>query len=310
MVTLVLIGFLMSSTPIHSAELENAVLAVVNGEIITLYEIDTATQHIALMKGAPLSDEALSELKRQILKRTIEDKLLAQELSRLNVEISDEEVEKRLAQILKENSLTEEQLSKILKNQGKSLSEFREDIRKQLGMEEYVRYKLRAGSLDVSEEEALTYYRLHKDDFGVEATVSLLILSWPNNKANLVGAEELYQKLLTKEIPIEPEKVEQEANQSGAKASRIERVKESELREDIANMIKGVNPPAPTGMHKGKDEITLIVLLDRTASEFVPFEQVKTKIINDLKNKKLEREFKFLIDELYHKSRVEIRMQF
>lgn len=303
-------GLVSFPVTVSSAELQNAVSAVVNGEIITLYEVETTVRQIAFLRGIPLTDENLSELRRQIINRMIEDKLLEQELKRLGVELSDEEVEKRLGQILKENNLTEEQLITMLKNQGKTLFEFREEIRKQLGMEEYVRYKLKAGSLDVSEEEALTYYRLHLDEFSGEATVSILILSWAATEENLESAEELYQRLATGAMEFDSEKIEQKASDSGAKSSHIEGVKESELKEDLANMIKGVEPPACATVHRDENEITLVVLLDRTASNVVPFEQAKRKIMNSLKNKKLEREFRFLIDELYRKSRVEIRMQF
>lgn len=309
-VLVVTMGIIASPIIASSAELQNAVLAVVNGEIITLYEVESTARHIALLKGVPLTDENLNELRRQIISRMIEDKLLEQELKRLGVELSDEEVEKRLAQILKENNLTEEQISALLKNQGKTLSEFREEIRKQLGMEEYVRYKLKAGSLDVSEEEALTYYRLHPDEFSGETTVSILILSWTATEENLANAERLYQRLIVGTTFFDSEQIESEATSSGAKSSLIEGVKESELKEDIAKAIKDVKPPACAGIHKGEQEIKLIILLDRTTSNMVPFEQVKRKIMSNLKNRKLEREFRFLIDELYRKSRVEIRMQF
>ena len=310
--TAALAGLLLyaSSMAAAAAEVVNAVAAVVNGEVITLYEIDTTAERIAMLKGIPTSDPKMSELKRQILQRMIEDKLLQQELNRLGVEISDEQVEKRLAQILKENNMTEDRLTAVLKTQGKTLSEFREDLRKQLGMEEYVRYKLRAGSLDVSDEEALTYYRLNSDEFAGEPTVSLLIMRWTYSEDNLKTAEAIYGRFTMGAMPLAESEFDRIAEQAGAKVTKLEGIKESELRSDIRSMIQGLKAPSCAGIHKGSDEITLVVLLKRSAADVVPFEKAKVRIKRMLKNRKLEREFKLLIDELYRKSRVEVRIQF
>jgi len=305
-----LITLLARPICVQSAEVANAIVAVVNGEIITLYEIETAAERIAMLKGMSTSDPRMRELKQQILKRMIEDKLLQQELSRLEVEISDEQVEKKLAQILKENKLTEERLTAMLKNQGKTLYEFREDLRKQLGMEEYVRYKLRAGSLNVSEEEALTYYRLNSDEFAGEPVVSLLILRWPYSEENQRAAEAIYGKLTMGTSPLAASEIENTAEQAGAKVTKIEGVKESELREDFSKMVQGLQAPACAGIHKSEKEVSIVILLGREMADVIPFEQAEETIKRILKNKKLEREFRLLIDELHRKSRVEIRMQF
>jgi len=113
------------------AQTTNRIVAIVNDEVIT--EGDVTSHTVSLLRQHDLQDptaEEAEEVRRAVLARLIEERLIVQEAKRLGLTVGAEEVAQRLRairqqlgtpeqyqQMLRETQLTEEQLKQKLRDQ-------------------------------------------------------------------------------------------------------------------------------------------------------------------------------------------------
>lgn len=113
------------------AQTTNRMVAIVNDEVIT--EGDVTSHMVSLLRQHDLPDptaEEAEEMRRAVLARLIEERLIVQEAKRLGLTVGAEEVTERLRavrqqlgtpeqyqQMLRETQLTEEQLKQSIRDQ-------------------------------------------------------------------------------------------------------------------------------------------------------------------------------------------------
>jgi peptidyl-prolyl cis-trans isomerase SurA len=149
----------------HAAQL-NKVAAVVNGQVITMVDLQKAAlPELARARINPGNPSQAAEAKNilgKVLDMMIMDILLGQEAKRLKVHISAGEVDNELARIMRARRLTKEQFEAQLAEQKIPLSELRKNMEKSL-----LRQKIMGMSVGrrvvVRPEEIKAYYDSHKD---------------------------------------------------------------------------------------------------------------------------------------------------
>lgn len=138
------------------------------------------------------------ELRSQVVDQLVRDRLLKQEIAKRNINVPNDEIETtfqvRMEEILSQSNLTEQQADDILRQQGSSLSQFKNQLRQQVAdqlkqdkLKEVVvgtleptsedlvafveendanyRDKLAAEVEDPSEEAIAAYYEEHQSDY-------------------------------------------------------------------------------------------------------------------------------------------------
>lgn len=103
------------------------IVATVNGEIITLSQLNRRADPVIKMRR--LSGAAADEARRQILEAIIDQQLASQEARKLGLSISDGEVDRAVQSVMEQYKINLEQLKAGLQYQGTTLENFREDIR-------------------------------------------------------------------------------------------------------------------------------------------------------------------------------------
>lgn len=159
-----------------SAQVLDRIVAVVNGEIITLQELDELVVRTAA--GADGGQAVVTnDARSRYLDVMINDILLRQEAERLKIEVSDSEVENEIRQFKVRRRLSEDQFSASLKLQGLTLDQFkartRQDIMKHRMIGAMVRRKV-----VVTQEEVAAYFEQHRQEFTTSRvlTVQMLVL--------------------------------------------------------------------------------------------------------------------------------------
>ena len=120
--------------PSQAAELVDRVVAVVNGNLITLFDVNArVSELIQRTQGISFKadDPRYAELQRQVLDSMINDILIEQEAARLKITVSETELDTQINEIKKKNNLTEQQLKNELLKEGLTLKQFREQLRKE-----------------------------------------------------------------------------------------------------------------------------------------------------------------------------------
>ena len=102
--------FFLITSPVRAAI--NGVAAVVNGEMITAFDLQAETAPEAMRRGLnpkdPNQAAAIEELTKATLERMINNIILTQEAQRLKISVGDSEVDNEIQQIMSRNKMTPE----------------------------------------------------------------------------------------------------------------------------------------------------------------------------------------------------------
>jgi peptidyl-prolyl cis-trans isomerase SurA len=119
------------------------IAAVVNDDVVSFQDLNERLQLVAVTSGIGDSEEARQRLAPQVLRQLIEETLQLQEAGRLEITVSQEEVDQALANIAERNNLTVEQLRQFLASSGVKLETLLEQIRAQIAWVKIVNREIR-----------------------------------------------------------------------------------------------------------------------------------------------------------------------
>ena len=114
------------------AETMDRIVAEVNGDIILYSEVQ---DRLKLMKKSEPGQNAFAAAEpteREALQSLIQDRLSHQEVKRLKITVGDREVDEAVANIKRENNLTDVQFEYAIQQEGFTAKQFRENIRKEI----------------------------------------------------------------------------------------------------------------------------------------------------------------------------------
>ena len=143
------------------ADVVDRSVAIVNEDTITLSEVNelgkSYFQKITEEAPANQLSEALQQARTTVIDKLIEKKLLLQEAKKLNIRVSDEDVESALQRILANNKTTVEQFRKEIGTMGLTEKQYREDLREQILSSKLINYEIRS-KVVISEDKIKSYY--------------------------------------------------------------------------------------------------------------------------------------------------------
>jgi len=157
--------------PIHvTAQEVNKVVAVVNNEVITKQDVDQLlgvlyAQYVHEFAGDELLQK-MEEVKKDILRQIIEDKLILSRAKELNIKIREEDIEGKLADI-KDGFPSEEEFFKVLDTQGITVADLKKRYNDQLMMKKVVDFEVSAKA-DVLPSEVREYYEKHRKEYKLD----------------------------------------------------------------------------------------------------------------------------------------------
>jgi peptidyl-prolyl cis-trans isomerase SurA len=134
------------------------VAAVVDGEIVLSSEVEVIVDQLGQARPIPDGvdrDAALRDRRRQVLETLIAEKLLDAEVKKLHIDVTDAEVERIVQGTMQENNLTEETLKLALGQQGMTVQEYKDQLKKQLTKMKIVQLKVRS-RVNVTDEDVKT----------------------------------------------------------------------------------------------------------------------------------------------------------
>ncbi|HWU42497.1 MAG TPA: peptidylprolyl isomerase [Bdellovibrio sp.] len=153
---------LMVATP-AKAELVEKTLAVVNSEVVLQSDLKNLNKRMtkpgmvddALLFGKPV--ESLNGDRKAQLDYLINEKMIASEIKRLNLGVTNDRVESEFKDMAKKNNVSDAELENIIKSQGMSIADYKiflkDKIEKQSLMDSEIISKLR-----ISDDDALNEY--------------------------------------------------------------------------------------------------------------------------------------------------------
>lgn len=153
----------------NEPETIDRIVAEVNDDIITLYELNQAARPFVERvrnMGRPLDEERrmLFDVREKILNQMIDQKLTDQEIERLKISVSEETVDRTIEEVKKENYMSDAELQAQLKREGMSMEEYRNQVRDQILRGRLVNREVKS-KIVVTEEDIQACYIENKEKY-------------------------------------------------------------------------------------------------------------------------------------------------
>jgi peptidyl-prolyl cis-trans isomerase C len=294
------IFFLLWGCGQWGGELSENVLAQVNQEQITIDEFNLEFKELASKPGNEVKDTDLRNLKEAYLDQMIERKVLVQEALRSGMTVSQEELNQAITEIKRD--YPGEEFGEKLNLKGISLKEWETRLKEKLLAEKMIRsvshYR---GKID--EKEVRQYYETHRSSFQVKPKVRArqIIVSDGEEAIQILKRlkkGESFEKLATKRS-LGPEKVkggDLGYFSQGEKPAEFDQVFSMEVGA-ISDVIK-----SPYGYH-------IFKLEEKVESREIPFDEAKSRILQDLSQKKGEEEYQKWLQGVKGKVKIKINQK-
>jgi len=165
----VLIGSL-TLNPANSAEVVDRIVAVVNDDIILLSDVNNLVnpfkEKVRAM-GYPEEQQArmLYQIREDIIKKMIEQKLTDQQVEKYGLTISEEEITRAIERLKEKRSLTDEDLRRGLATDNLTMEEFRHQMKNQLLRTRLVDYEVKS-RIVITDADVKEYYEKHPEIYG------------------------------------------------------------------------------------------------------------------------------------------------
>lgn len=154
---------LLAVGPPAAAQRVNRIAAVVNGDVITLNEIESRRRLLALSAG--VTGEAGAGANDQILRLLIDERLRTQEVARRRIPVTDQDIANAVGEIENRNNLPSGQLRENLRRAGIDPRVLYDQIRAQIGWNRLLRGQLGAQA-NITQAEIEEYLAAARARFG------------------------------------------------------------------------------------------------------------------------------------------------
>ena len=298
-----------------SAEIQNRVVAIVNNQLVTLFELNGKIRELTGLSSRELkerSEDMYIETRRKVLNDLIDQKIALVKIKELEIKVQPEEVDQAIERVKEDNQLTQEGLIAKLKERGTTYEAYRESIKIELERRQLITYEVQS-KIMLREEDIETYYKEHIDEFTSEGKVRLaLIFLKQRDPADKDEARDLYQKAQGIFSMIESGEdfgklAKKFSSGPGAKDDGDLGVfKLSELNPEMAEQIKGLSTGDVAKPIIKPDGIRIIKVAEKDGGGLKSLEQVRNAIQSILYREELERRYSAWISELRKKAYTKI----
>lgn len=146
------------------AEIVNRVVAVVNNDVITLYDLNEQGadlfRRIRQKVPAEQQEEALRRARQELLSALIDKRLIEQRAKKEKITVSDEELDTAIKRILARNHMDRKEFLHDLKLNGASEAAYRDRLRTQILQSKLIGFEVQS-RIVVTDNKIKEYYDRH-----------------------------------------------------------------------------------------------------------------------------------------------------
>lgn len=172
--------FLISALQCDPAatEIRNRVVAIVNDDVVTLYELNDRLQELTGMPPEEFrkrSEDQYLDARRRVLDMLINEKIASEKIRDLDIEVSEKAVDAAIERVKADNQFTHEDLLAKLKANGTTYADYKKEIKRELERVQLINREVKS-KIFIREEELRAYYKEHIDEFRTKAAVHLAVI--------------------------------------------------------------------------------------------------------------------------------------
>jgi len=290
--------FILFLSAMSRAEVVDKILATVNGEPVTMSELERLLFPVFKQAEQTYKGEELEaykkEAQKQLLGQLIENKLVLQKAKKDGLAITEAAMEEELADI-REKFGTMDEFKKALEKEGLTLEQYKKDLTDQLTVRAIIEREV-VPKAKVSPEEIEQYYSEHSAEFSNPEMVSIgHILIKTDEKT----AQDVYNQLQEGADFDELAKQYSEAGEVGY-------VPVNKLKQELRDIVDSLDVGEYSKIIKTDIGWHIIKLKDRKPPEQLSISSVWTGIEDKLFRKKLAEEHEKWMSKIKEKAHIVI----
>ena len=293
---------LAASTASPDEMLVDGIAAQVGEDAVLFSEvIAMVAEREKQLRAAGFGDEQVAMLRAQGLERMIENKLIRNEVKRIEAYASDEEVDGAIAMLARDNGITPEELEKSVRAKNMDFEDYRNQIKEKI---EYKRV-IEVALLPRIEIEEAAVRRLYDQRFkdqpegGNQVHLrQLLVPVGPEKAADAACAEvsaaaeriaagETFEAVASEVSVAAPEQ-----------GGDIGWLHESSLAAWMAELVAELEPGEVSAVNRQPFGCNLLKLVERRAFERVSYEMAQPRLYLEIQQMMMESEFAVWMEQL------------
>jgi peptidyl-prolyl cis-trans isomerase SurA len=168
-----------------AAQQVQRIAAIVNDEVISLFDVSERIDLVISSTGLPNTREQQQRLAPEVLRRLIDERLQAQEAARLNIQVTQRDIDSAIAGIEQSNNIPKGRFEDFLKQRGIAASAAKKQIEAELAWQKLVARHI-VPNVEVGEEEideVLRRIEATRDAEQLRLSEILLTTDEPGNEA-------------------------------------------------------------------------------------------------------------------------------
>jgi peptidyl-prolyl cis-trans isomerase SurA len=298
--------FLFSPLLGKTAELADRIVAIVDNDIITLYDLNNALKpyekNIKYNTDYADTDKSkmLYGIREKILAKLVEEKLIERKAKELKISVSEKVVDATIERFKKLNYLTDKDLRSSLKKRGVTMEEYRSEIKKKLLGNRLVNYEIKS-KIVVTKEAVKTYYEENIKKYGEQKRyfISNILLKNKELSENILKKIEKGEsfKNMAKEYSVSYD------SENGASLGSIFL---NSIAPDIKNAIENLNSGEISRVVETPNGFQIFYINNIEVLPVKTLDKVYSEIEKELYSNLLQEKFNIWMDKLKEQSYIKI----
>lgn len=300
------VGLLLAAVPAR-AEVVDRIVAVVNGQAVTLFELN---QHMRPLldrfRGRELTMQekaAIAKMRTDLLQKIIDDMLITQQVEKLGLSATEVEVQNSVERFYKQNGMTAEDFDKQLLLEGMTREDFAQKVRQDILKHRLLGFMVRR-KVVVSDEEVKAYYEKHIESFRRDKEVALSVILLPLAE----DADALRGRIAGGELAFADAADLYSRGPGVGQGGSLGRLAWVDLAQDWRDSLEGVAPGGMTRPFDFRGHTAILRLDDLREGETRPLEEVKEEIRDRLFGIQAEARFSEYMQTLRDEAVIEMKL--
>jgi peptidyl-prolyl cis-trans isomerase SurA len=316
--SLFLIVFLLIPAA-SSGKVFDQVAGVVDGEVITLSDLDAAMPQYgkAYLPDTenPLDKEIrLRQVRKQVLEMLVEERLLQRVANRYGIKVEDGEIETLLTKMKQEGQMDDAELAKQLKENGFTVEGYHHFLAAQVRRARIIDALIKP-DISMSEPKLREYYQAHYDSYQVpEVRVSQIVImvpekakpkDWETAKKRIGKALEKIKKGATFE---ETAALYSDDKASAATGGDIGFFNRGEMVPELEREVFKMDVGAVSNVIRSAQGFYLLKVTEKRGGSTPPFDEIKNRVMEDYYREEVTKRYTKWLSDLKARSNVEIKL--
>jgi peptidyl-prolyl cis-trans isomerase SurA len=307
------LGMLVGGVAAQQTQIVDRVVAIVNSDIITLYDLNRAfkpyEENIKALGYPPDKEQAtLFQVRNDILNQLIDSQLADQKIKRDQISVSQNEIDATIERMKETRSITDEQMREGLAAQGLTIEEYRKEIEAQILRTKLVNREVKS-KIVITKEDIKAYFDSHPEEYASDKKYylwNIFIKASGSDKTEAFRLMKGVESRLKQGSPFESLVKEFNESSSAVQGTDLGLYRRDELSEELRAVVGGLKTGEFSSILDTNFGYQIIYVGNIETSDAKSLETVEAEIQQKLYDEFVNNRYQDWLEDLRARSHIRI----